>query len=105
MKFPYERRSTRLGPSTWRRIARLTLRTADDAYLSAICSGVWRPVKAKLKGSRVQGSPISTGFPNMNGNADIYRTDNRWKREAELDVARRFVPAFSDDDLMQSIGR
>jgi hypothetical protein len=65
MKFPCERRSTRLGPSTWRRIAMLTLRTADDAYLSAICNGVWR------KNSRVQGSPISTGFPRTNGNAEF----------------------------------
>jgi hypothetical protein len=53
MKFPYERRSTRLGPSIWRRIATSTLRTADGAYLSAICNGSWRPVKARLKCSRV----------------------------------------------------
>jgi hypothetical protein len=39
MKFPFERRSTRLGPSTWQRIATSTLRTTDDAYLSAICNG------------------------------------------------------------------
>jgi hypothetical protein len=85
MKFSYETRSTRLGPCTWRRI------------------GVSRPVKAIPKCSRVQDSRISTGFPRANGNADIYRTDNSRKREAELDAALRFVPAFSDNDLCHAI--
>jgi hypothetical protein len=106
MKFPYERRSTRLGSSTWRRIATLTLQTAEDAYSNAIYNGVWRrPVKARPESSRVPDSPISTAFPRTNGNADIYRTDNSRKREAELDVARRFVPAFSDDDPCHAIHR
>ena len=34
MKFS-ARRSTRLGPSIWQRIATSTLRTVDDAYWSA----------------------------------------------------------------------
>jgi hypothetical protein len=39
MKFPYERRSTRLGPSTSRRVATSTLRTADDALLERHLQG------------------------------------------------------------------
>jgi hypothetical protein len=75
MKFPYERRSTRLGPSTWRRIATSTLRTTDDAYLSAICNEGWGPVKVRVKCLRVPDSPISTGFPRTNGKAYLFRRD------------------------------
>src|SRR5712675_2212459 len=88
MKFPYERRSTRLGPCTWRRIATSTLRTADDVYWSGICTGDWGPTKSGLKNSRVPDLLISTGFPRTNGEGHeaTDRTDNSRKREAGLDV-------------------
>jgi hypothetical protein len=97
MKF-FERRSTRLGPSIWRRIAMSTLRTVDDAYWSAICEGGWRPAKARLKNSRVLDSPILTGFPGTNDKADriAARTDSSRKRETGLDIARPFVATISD---------
>jgi len=100
MKF-FERRSTRLGPSIWQRIATSTLPTADDAYWSAICKGGWRPAKARLKNSHVPDSPILTGFPGTNDEEDrvAARTDNSRKRETGLDVVRRFVPAFSHAGL------
>jgi hypothetical protein len=106
MKFPYERRSTRLGPSTWRRIAKSTLRTADDAYLSVICNGGWAG-QSETEGLTCSGPPISTGFPRTNGKADraTDRTDNSGKREAGLDVARPFVPCFSDAGLGDAIHR
>src|SRR4051794_30358375 len=100
MKF-FERRSTWLGPSTWRRIATLTLRTVDDAYWSAICEGGWRPANARLKNSRVLDSPTLTGFPRTNDEADgvTARADNSRQRETGLDVVRPFVAAFSNAGL------
>lgn len=62
MEFPYERQSTRLGPFTSQGIAMSTLRTADAAFLSAICKEGWKPVKMRLKSSRVPDSLISNGF-------------------------------------------
>jgi hypothetical protein len=97
MKF-FERRSTRLGPFIWRRIATSTLRTVDDAYWSAICKGGWKPAKARLKNLRVLDSPILTGFLRTNDKADriTARTDSRRKRETGLDFVRPFVAAISD---------
>ena len=69
MKF-FERRSTRPGPSIWRRIVTSTLRTVDGACWSAICKR-WRLAKARLKNSRVPDSLILTGFPGMN---DAYQS-------------------------------
>jgi hypothetical protein len=104
MKF-FERRSTRLGPSIWRRIATSTLRTVDDAYWSAICKGGWKPAKARLKNLRVLDSPILTGFLRTNDKADrtTARTDSSRKRETGLDVARPLVAAFSDAGLGDAI--
>jgi hypothetical protein len=97
MKF-FERRSTRLGPSTWRRIATSTLRTVDDAYWSAICKGGWKPAKGRLKNSRVLDSPILIGFLRTNDEADSVTawTDNSKKRKTGLDIACPFVAALSD---------
>ena len=104
MKF-FEGRSTRLGPSIWRRVATSMLRTVDDAYWSAICKGGWRPAKAKLKNLRVLDSPIWTGFPGTNDEANriTTRADSSRKREAGLDVACPFVAAFSDAGLGDAI--
>ena len=78
---------------------------ADDAYWNAICKGGWKPVKARLKNSRVPDSLTSTGFPRQNGEADraTDRTANRGKRKAGLDVARSLVPAFRDAGLDDAI--
>ena len=105
MKFSFERRSTRLGPSILRRIATSTLRTVNDAYWSGICKGGWRPAKARPKNSRVLDSPILTGFPRTNDEADRVtdRTNNSRKRETGLDVACPFVAAFSDAGLGDAI--
>jgi hypothetical protein len=99
------RQSTRLGPSILRRIATSTLRTVDDAYWNGISKGVWRPAKARLKNSRVLDSPILTGFPRTNDEADRVtdRTNNSRKRETRLDVVRPFVGAFSDAGLGDAI--
>ena len=104
MKF-FERRSTRLGPSMWRRIATSTLRTVDDACWSAICKGGWRPAKARQKNSRVLDLPILTAFQGTIDEADrvTARTDNSRKRETGLDVVRSFVVAFSDAGLGDAI--
>jgi hypothetical protein len=101
----FERRSTRLGPSIWRRIATSTLRTVDDAYWSAICKAGWRLAKAGLKNSRVPNSPTLIGFPGTNDEADrvTARTDNSRKRETGLDVVRPFVADFSDAGLGDAI--
>lgn len=103
MEFSYERQSTRLGPSTWRRIAMSTLRTADDVFWSAICKEGWKPVKMRLKSSRV----ISTGFRRTNGEADraADRANNSAKRETGLHVARHFVHDFGNADLGATIHR
>jgi hypothetical protein len=69
MKFPLERRSIRLGPSIWQRIAMSTLLMVDNACWNAICKGGQRPVRARLKNSCVPDSPILTGFPRTNGEA------------------------------------
>jgi hypothetical protein len=82
---------TRLGPSIWRRIATSTLRTADDAYLSAICNGGWRPVKARLKCSRVPDSPISTGFQRTNGKVDR-ATEGSLRAAGKLTETREITP-------------
>jgi len=104
MKF-FERRSIRPGPSIWRRIGTSTLRTADDAYWSAICNGGWKPAKTRLKNSLVLDSPILIGSPGTNDEADrvTARTNNSGKRETRLDVVRRFVPAFSHAGLGDAI--
>jgi hypothetical protein len=61
--------------------------------------------QARLRNSRVPDSPILTGFPRTNGKADSTtgRTDNSRKRETGLDVARSFVPAFSDAGIGDAI--
>ena len=76
-----------------------------DAYWNAICKGGWKPVKARLKNSRVPDSLTSTGFPRQNGEADRATdwTANRGKRKAGLDVARSLVPAFRDAGLDDAI--
>ena len=45
---PHERRPTRLGPSTWRRIGTSTLPMAEDASWNAICKAGWRRVIPRL---------------------------------------------------------
>jgi hypothetical protein len=72
---------------------------------SGICKGDWRPAKARLNNSRVLDSPILTGFPRTNDEADRVtdRTDNSAKRETGLDVVRPFVAAFSDAGLGAAI--
>ena len=69
-----------------------------DVADGRLCKGAWRPAKARLNNSRVLDSPILTGFPGTNDEADRVtdQTDNSRKRETGLDVARSFVPAFSD---------
>jgi hypothetical protein len=54
--------------------------------------------QSETEGLTCSGPPISSGFPRTNGKADraTDRTDNSRKREAGLDVARPFVPCFSD---------
>ena len=101
MKFPYERRSIRLGPSIWRRTATSMPRTADDACWNVICRGGGRLVKAILKNSRALGSLTLTGFPRTSGEANraADRTDNSWKREARVDVTRPFLPVFGSAGL------
>ena len=105
MKFPYERRSTRFGPCSWQRIATSMLRTADDAYLSAICNGCCRPVKARLRAHVFRtrlSRPASQG--RMVKRIELLIGQSR-KREAGLDVARPFVPAFSHAGFGDAIHR
>jgi hypothetical protein len=84
-----------------------TTHAYDDAYLSAICYGGWRPVKARPKGSRVPDSPILTGFPRTNDKADRATdpTDDSRKHEAGLDVALSSLLSATLVGAMQSIGR
>ena len=95
MKFRYERRLPRLGPSTLQLIVTLTPRMAVDACWSVIWRGSG-DLKAIRKNWYVPGSHFSIGPPKTNG--ETHRVSNRpddsRKRQARLDVAGHLLPVF-----------